>query len=137
MIRLAKAPCSTTTRGLRPWLDLGGLGGRFDGVYETGLLETVRTGRASYVSVHGRPLWEDVHALGRAAEFDRMMGSDAAEWVRTVARSRDWSATARVADVGGGDGTLLAELVRVHPARHPDRHAGHGRGRAGPADRPG
>ncbi|WP_197322282.1 methyltransferase, partial [Saccharomonospora sp. NB11] len=100
--------------GLRIWLDLDGLGGRFDAVYATGLLETVRTGRASYASVHGRPFWDDLEALGKTELFDRMMGSDAAMWVPEVATEYDWGSVRRVTDVGGGNGTLLKGLLDAH-----------------------
>ncbi|MFI1018705.1 methyltransferase [Streptomyces sp. NPDC020965] len=100
--------------GLRIWLDLDGLGGRFDAVYSSGLLESVRTGGAGYASTYGRPFWEDINALGQAELFDRMMSSDAATWVSETAARYDWTPVRRVTDVGGGNGTLLKGLLDAH-----------------------
>lgn len=102
--------------GLRDSLDLEGIGGRFDLAY-AGLLEAVRTGRAAYASVHGRPFWEDVTAdPGRNAAFHEMMsgGEHERRFVAFVA-AYDWRGVQHVVDAGGGDGALLEELLRAQP----------------------
>jgi hypothetical protein len=101
-------------------LDLNGMGGRMAGAWST-LLTAVRTGRPAYAEVFGRGFWEDLDANpALAAEFDAMMGPaghgipdpdvliDPAEWpqIRTVA------------DLGGGTGALLAEVLKAHPHLH-------------------
>ncbi|MFC9126462.1 methyltransferase [Streptomyces sp. NPDC057099] len=100
--------------GLRIWMDLNGLAGRFDAVYSAGLLDAVRTGADGYTSVYGRSFWEDLHAHGRVEEFDRMMSSDAGIWMSEVAAQHDWDRVGRVTDVGGGNGALLKELLGAH-----------------------
>lgn len=103
--------------GLRGWLDLEGIGGRFDLAY-TGLLEAVRTGRAAYASVHGRPFWEDVTAdPGRNAAFHEMMsGGEHERRFAAFVAAYDWRGVRHVVDAGGGDGGLLEQVLHAQPA---------------------
>jgi SAM-dependent methyltransferase len=93
------------------------VGGRMAYAWGT-MLSAVRSGRPAYHEAFGRPYWEDLEANPAIGEeFDALMGPaghgvpdpevlvDAAEWgnVRTVV------------DVGGGTGSLLAEVLRAHP----------------------
>jgi hypothetical protein len=102
--------------GLRGWLDLDGIGGRFDLAY-TGLLEAVRTGRAAYASVHGRPFWDDVTVdPGRNAAFHEMMsGGEHGRRFAAFVAAYDWRGVRHVLDAGGGDGGLLEEVLRAQP----------------------
>ncbi|MDH2427098.1 methyltransferase [Sphaerisporangium sp. TRM90804] len=100
---------------LRASLDLNGTGGRFDLAY-TGLLDTIRTGRAAYPQVFGRSLWDDLAASPYlSSSFDSMMTTMAAHWAPDVVTRHRWDDVRHVADVGGGAGDLLIELLTAHP----------------------
>ena len=97
--------------------DLDGIGGRMAGAWSS-LLSAVRTGRPAYHEVFGQPFWEDLTAHPDvAASFDAMMGP-AGHGVPDpdVLLSGDWSGVRSVVDVGGGTGSLLAAILRAHPA---------------------
>ncbi len=97
-------------------LGLEGIGGRM--AYAWGsLLEAVRTGKPAYHTVFGRPFWEDLQAHPDVeASFDALMGP-AGHGVPDpeVLLTGDWESVRTVVDVGGGTGTLLAEILRAHP----------------------
>lgn len=94
------------------WLDLDGFGGRMDLAF-TGLAETVRTGRPAWEAVFGAPFWDYLDASPElSASFDATMA--ATDGYGELAEAYDWSALKRVADVGGGTGALLAELLVRH-----------------------
>ena len=94
------------------WLDLDGFGGRMDLAF-TGLADTVRTGQPAWQAVFGAPFWQYLDANPElSASFDATMAANAA--YRELAEGYDWSALTRVADVGGGTGALLAELLLRH-----------------------
>jgi hypothetical protein len=102
--------------GMRLFLDLEGIGGRFAHAGGT-LLAYVRTGESGYREVFGRPFWEDLDAHPDiAAGFDALMGpvghgAPVAEF--EVTGGWEWVHT--VVDVGGGTGAMLAELLRLRP----------------------
>jgi 2,7-dihydroxy-5-methyl-1-naphthoate 7-O-methyltransferase len=101
---------------MRVGLDLEGIGGRM--AYAWGsLLSAVRTGAPAYYQIFGRPFWEDLQAHPEiAANFDALMGP-AGHGVPDpeVLVSGGWDSVNTVVDVGGGTGSLLAEILR---ARH-------------------
>lgn len=97
-------------------LDLAGIGGRMSYAWST-LLPYVRTGQPAYKDIFGLPFWEDLAANPDiAASFDALMGPlghgtpDVAFQV-----SGGWDAVHTVVDVGGGTGSLLAEILRTYP----------------------
>lgn len=100
-------------------LDLDGLGGRFAHAWST-LLEFTRTGESAYPNLFGRPFFEDLAAHPRlAADFDAMIGpaghgTPSAKFDITGG----WEAVGTAADVGGGTGAMLAELLHAHPHLH-------------------
>ena len=97
-------------------LDLDGFGNRM--AYGWGsLLAAVRTGTPAYKEVFGLPFWEDLEAHPDiAASFDAMMGSAGhATPDPNVLIASDWESVRSVVDVGGGTGTLLAEILRARP----------------------
>lgn len=101
--------------GAAAWMNLEGIGGRMDRVLFE-LLATVRSGKAAYASVYGRPFWEDLDAHPALAEsFDALMASQIGMLAPHVASGYDWSSVQRVIDVGGGTGTLLAALAEALP----------------------
>jgi hypothetical protein len=97
--------------------DLDGMGGRMAHAWGT-LLEAVRTGRPAYHQVFGRPFWDDLAAHPEiAAKFDEMMGpAGHGAPDPEVLVSGEWESVRVVADVGGGTGALLAEILRARPS---------------------
>ena len=103
--------------GLVLGFDLDSFGGRRAHAWNT-LLTAVRTGRPAYHEVFGRPFWEDLAAHPEiAGRFDALMGPQGHGMPDPdVLLSGDWTNVHTVVDVGGGTGTLLAEILRTHPA---------------------
>jgi 2,7-dihydroxy-5-methyl-1-naphthoate 7-O-methyltransferase len=92
------------------WLDLDGFGGRMDLAF-TGLAHTVRTGEPAWEQVFGQPFWDWLDANPAiSASFDATMAVDAGNVA--VADGYDWTTVRHVADIGGGTGTLIAEVLR-------------------------
>jgi 2,7-dihydroxy-5-methyl-1-naphthoate 7-O-methyltransferase len=95
------------------WLDLDGFGGQMDLAF-TGLAHTVRTGEPAWEQVFGQPFWDYLDANPAiSASFDTVMAVDAGN--AAVAECYDWSTVRHVADIGGGTGTLIAEVLRRNP----------------------
>jgi hypothetical protein len=98
------------------WLDLDGFGGRMDLAF-TGLAHTVRTGQPAWEQVFGQPFWAYLDANPAiSASFDATMAVDAGN--APVASGYDWTTVRHVADIGGGTGTLIAEVLGRHPRLH-------------------
>jgi hypothetical protein len=99
--------------GARLWYDLDGFGGRMDLVF-TELMHTIRTGEPAWERVFGAPFWESLAAdPALAASFDAVMAGS----LRTTAATHyDWSGVGHVVDVGGGTGTLVADVLQANPA---------------------
>jgi 2,7-dihydroxy-5-methyl-1-naphthoate 7-O-methyltransferase len=102
--------------GLRFVLDQNGFGGRMDGAWST-LLGAVKTGRPAYAERFGLPFWDDLDAHPDiAASFDALMGpAGHATPDPDFPITTGWESVRTVVDVGGGTGTLLAEVLRAHP----------------------
>jgi 2,7-dihydroxy-5-methyl-1-naphthoate 7-O-methyltransferase len=95
------------------WLDLDGFGGQMDLAF-TGLAHTVRTGEPAWEQVFGQPFWAYLDANPTiSASFDATMAVDAGN--AAVADGYDWTTVRHVADIGGGTGTLIAEVLRRNP----------------------
>jgi hypothetical protein len=100
--------------GVRPWLDLDGAIGRADLCF-TQMLHTVRTGEPAFPRMFGRPFWDDLAAdPALEASFDALMGARLEADAPVVANAYPWGDLAHVVDVGGGDGSLLIAILRVH-----------------------
>jgi hypothetical protein len=102
--------------GLLLGLDLDGIGGRMAHAWGT-LLPYVRTGRPAYDRVFGRPFFEDLDAHPEiGASFDALIGTAGHGTPDPeFALTGGWEAVRTVVDVGGGTGTMLAELLRARP----------------------
>ncbi len=97
-------------------LDLNGIGGRMAHAWGS-LLTAVRTGSPAYHTVFGRPFWDDLQAHPDvAASFDALMGP-AGHGIpdAEVLVGGDWESVRHIVDVGGGTGSLLAEVLRARP----------------------
>ena len=95
------------------WLDLDGFGGQMDLAF-TGLLHTVRTGEPAWEQVFGQPFWDYLDANPAiGASFDATMALDGGN--AAVAAGYDWTAVRHVADIGGGTGTLVAQVLQRNP----------------------
>lgn len=97
-------------------LDLDSFGGRMALAWGS-LLSAVRTGAPAYHEIFGRPYWEDLEAHPEiAADFDECMGPGHGPQDPEVLVSGGWESVRTVVDVGGGTGTLLAEVLRARPS---------------------
>lgn len=105
--------------GLRIGLDLEGIGGRMAHAWGT-LLEFVRTGRPAYAERFGLPFWEDLAAHPTlAASFDALVGPTGHGTPDPhFPLARGWESVRSVVDVGGGAGSMLAEILCAHPHVH-------------------
>jgi hypothetical protein len=73
---------------------------------------SLRTGESAFAHVHGRPYYDFLAEDHAAAErFDRSVRAQSRLVLRTLS-SYDWSRLGTVVDVGAGDGTFLAGLLR-------------------------
>ena len=96
-------------------LDLDGFGGRMAHVWSS-LLSAVRTGAPAYDTIFGRPFWDDLQAHPNiAASFDALMGPGHGAPDPDVLITGGWESVGTVVDVGGGTGSLLAEILRTRP----------------------
>jgi hypothetical protein len=77
----------------------------------------IRTGDHPFDHLYGMRLW-DYYAANPddAARFDAAMASITGRLAEAVVSSYDFSGFTRVVDVGGGDGTLLAAILRSAPS---------------------
>lgn len=77
---------------------------------------SVRTGGNAAVHALGMDVWEYRRRnRGDGAVFDAAMRTTAASFVAGILDAYDFSRHAVIADVGGGNGTLLAAILQAHP----------------------
>ena len=101
---------------MRLGLDLQGIGGRM--AYAWGsLLSFVKTGKPAYQEVFGKPFWEDLDAHPEiAASFDALIGpAGHGSFDPDFPLAFGWDRVRTVADIGGGTGAMLAEMLRARP----------------------
>jgi len=80
-----------------------------------GLEHSIRTGRNAFSHVHGTDVWSYRRAHdAEGAVFDGAMAGISRRVAVAVAAAYDFGGLARIVDVGGGDGTLLARIMVVH-----------------------
>lgn len=108
--RTGRLLTSDHPHSLREWVMA--LGSRVQTEAWTGLADTVRTGRSAFVAVHGMSIWEwfDAHP-DDARVFDAAMCRGTTINAGIIAAAYPWPGRGVVCDVGGGVGTLLAEIV--------------------------
>jgi hypothetical protein len=83
------------------------------------LLENVRSGHSAFEQVHGMGLFEYLERHPEEGRlFDEAMTESTKRDGITIAHSYDFSDIATVVDVGGGQGLLLASLLRANSHLH-------------------
>jgi hypothetical protein len=117
---LAPAARPMLDPSFRLGVDLDGVGGLISHAWGT-LLTAVRTGSPAHKDYFGLPFWEDLEARPQiAAEFDALIGVQGHGVPDpSVLGDDDWQDVKKVVDVGGGTGSLVAEILRAHPIRSP------------------
>jgi hypothetical protein len=80
------------------------------------LADTLRTGRTGFEIAHGCTLWKYLAAHpDEGSDFHTAMVDITATDAPAFARTVDFSRAKRVCDVGGGQGTVLAHVLALHP----------------------
>jgi O-methyltransferase domain len=101
---------------LRAYLQAVSHGG---GIYESwaGLAGSIRTGNSAFEQVHGCTVWEYLQRNPKtAAIFDEFMRNAQASMAAAVTAAYDWSRFPVIADIGGGNGGQLEEILKAHPS---------------------
>jgi hypothetical protein len=84
-----------------------------------GLTDTLRTGRAAAPRVLGMPYWDYLATHpDQQALFDQAMQQRAGALSLACVPVLDWPASATIADIAGGTGTLLAAVLQAAPGAH-------------------
>ncbi|MGP3949166.1 methyltransferase [Streptomyces sp. 7N604] len=80
------------------------------------LMHTVRTGQPAFEDAYGHGFFEHLEQNPQAgALFDRAMTGMSHATARMLIDGFDFGRFARIADVGGGHGYFLSEVLRHHP----------------------
>jgi O-methyltransferase domain/Dimerisation domain len=83
----------------------------------TGLLDSVKTGTVAFDRIYGHDFWEFLKRNPAEAElFNDSMAAGRSRTAAAVATAYDWSQFAVIADIGGGIGGQLVEILKAHPA---------------------
>lgn len=79
--------------------------------------DSVRTGRPSFDAAFGTDFFAHLAQQPQlSADFNVAMGQATRDTAALVPSAYDFGRFTTVADIGGGDGTLLAAILRAHPA---------------------
>ncbi|WP_280511396.1 methyltransferase [Nocardia farcinica] len=101
--------------GVKLLLDINSAGGRAELAFVE-LLETITKGAPAYPRRYGRDFWADLDAVpALRRSFDAQMRWRFRVLAGQIAERFDWGRFTDIVDVGGGDGTLLAAILRSHP----------------------
>jgi hypothetical protein len=103
---------------VREWVRFIGAGWQWE-IWNQ-LHHSVMTGESGTVAAHAKPYFEYVNHVNPEAghTFNQALAQLGAIMAPLVADGYDFSRAGRVCDVGGGSGTLLAEVLQRHPAAH-------------------
>jgi 2-polyprenyl-3-methyl-5-hydroxy-6-metoxy-1,4-benzoquinol methylase len=81
------------------------------------LAHSIRTGENAFSALHGMNVWEHrVAHPERSRSFDELMTSLTSVIAAAVAATYDFRPGTHAVDVGGGQGALLAAVLRAHPS---------------------
>jgi hypothetical protein len=81
-----------------------------------GLMDSIRSGRTAYEEIYGCSIWEflqrnpDLWAI-----FNETMRSISVSMTPAVTAAYDWNRFPIIADIGGGIGTQLVDILNAHP----------------------
>ena len=79
------------------------------------LLSSVQMGQTAFDQIYGYDYWEFLRRNPRqGATFNEMMRSVTAQVTPAVTAAYDWSRFAVIADIGGGIGSQLVDILAVH-----------------------
>ncbi|ULR51527.1 acetylserotonin O-methyltransferase [Streptomyces deccanensis] len=82
----------------------------------SGLAETVRTGTPAFAKIHGTEIWDHFNAHDETGTvFDDAMTELSRQVIAEVVTTYDFTPFATIADIGGGHGTLLTEILKAAP----------------------
>lgn len=102
--------------GIKPLLDITSAGGRAELAF-VDLLGTITTGAPAYPRRYGREFWADIDTTPKLRRtFDAQMNWRFQVQAPQIAERFDWSRFPEIVDVGGGNGTVLAAILRAHPS---------------------
>ena len=80
------------------------------------MIDAVRGGRCAYEIAHGKPLFEYLKEHpGSARIFDMAMQSIHGTETKQMLEAYDFSKFETLMDIGGGNGSLLVEVLRANP----------------------
>ncbi|MFE7751222.1 methyltransferase [Streptomyces sp. NPDC057428] len=84
------------------------------------LEDAVRTGKSVFPETFGKGFFDYLHQdAGESAQvFNRAMTTSSVQSARDVAELLDLTGVSSVADIGGGQGHVLASLLEKHPSVH-------------------
>lgn len=117
--RFALTPVGATLRSDVPgslrFFAIEELGGNHYSAWEK-MLHSLKTGAIAFNQVYGISKWQ-YHAEHpeEAKIFDEAMTSFSSVVNAEIVASYDFSSSGTVVDVGGGDGSLLAAILKAHP----------------------
>jgi hypothetical protein len=81
------------------------------------LLHSMRTGEIAFNRLFGMSVWEyRAQHPDDARIFDEAMASFTAAGNEAILRGYDFSPFSKIVDVGGGDGSLIAGILKANPA---------------------
>jgi hypothetical protein len=81
------------------------------------LLHSVKTGESAFPKAHGAPIWQWAEKNRAAAEiFNDAMTSFSKSAAPPIVAAYDFSGFQQLADIGGGHGFLLAQVLRQNPS---------------------
>jgi CBS domain-containing protein len=105
-------PASELLRDTGGWKDFAHL---FGGLFYRAVADLDASGESPFEESFGADFWSWLkdHPDERAA-FDRAMGQGKEQRLERL-EAVEWRGDETVVDVGGGNGSLLVELLRVHP----------------------
>src|SRR5215471_7039358 len=88
------------------------------GVYRSweGLLDGIRTGRTAFDQAHGSSFWQYLQQRPEQwAVFNEAMRSGSAQATAAVTASYNWGRFSVIADIAGGIGTQLVDILNANP----------------------
>jgi SAM-dependent methyltransferase len=107
--------CSDHPESQNLYFQLEGAAARMEAA-QRDLLYSVRTGQPAYAHANGAEMWDQMAKQPiLTASFDAMMAEHAHRIGPAFAENFDWQGISLVADVGGGTGELLGQILRRIP----------------------